>query len=275
MKKNVKNNSITVRHTCNIGDLVAILAGLKGYYELTGQKSILRQELNVDAIYHMNYEHPTKEGGKQVMCNQSMFDMIKPLIEKQSYIESFEIFNGQETILDLNKIRGEIGVNLPFGSIQSWTMLAFPDLAFDISKTWVDVPNVNFSNSVSDKVLINFTSRYRNQFIHYYFLKKYQDQLLFTGTKVEYEEFCKKWELNIPYLNISNFLELAQMMKKSKFLLGNQSFCWNLNRAMNLPSILEMYAPAPNCTPFVGNHNYGFYHQGALEYYFEYLINKL
>lgn len=273
MKKNVKIKPITVRHTANIGDLVSILAGLKGYYELTGQKSILRQELNVDAIYHMNYEHPTKDGGRQVMCNQSMFDMVKPLIEAQEYIEKFEVFKGQPTILDFNKIRGEIGVNMPYGSIQSWTMLAFPDLAFDISKSWITTSNRNFSNSVKNKVLINFTSRYRNQFIHYYFLKKHQDKLLFTGTKEEYNEFCKKWDLEMPYLEINDFYELAQIMKQSRFLLGNQSFCWNLNRGMNLPSILEMYAPAPNCTPFVGNNNYGFYHQAALEYYFDKLIN--
>lgn len=273
MKKNVKIKPITVRHTCNIGDLIAILAGLKGYYELTGQKSILRQELNVDAIYHMDYQHPTKDKGKQVMCNQAMFDMIKPLIESQDYIEKFEVYKGQKTILDLNKIRSEIAVNLPFGSIQSWTMLAFPDLAFDISRSWINVPKGNFSNTVKGKVLINFTSRYRNQWINYYFLKKHQDQLLFIGTEEEHKEFCQKWDLKIHLLVVNDFLELAKVMQQSRFLLSNQSFCWNLNRAMNLPSILEMYAPAPNCTPFVGNHNYGFYHQGALEYYFEKLIN--
>lgn len=273
MKKNVKITPITVRHTCNIGDLIAILAGLKGYYELTGQKSILRQELNVDAIYHMDYQHPTKDKGKQVMCNQAMFDMIKPLIESQDYIEKFEVYKGQKTILDLNKIRNEISVNLPFGSIQSWTMLAFPDLAFDISRSWINVEKGNFSNTVKGKVLINFTSRYRNQWINYYFLKKYQDQLLFIGTEEEHKEFCQKWDLKIHLLVVNDFLELAKVMKQSKFLLSNQSFCWNLNRAMNLPSILEMYASAPNCTPFVGKHNYGFYHQGALEYYFEKLIN--
>lgn len=274
MKKNVKIQPISVRHSCNIGDLIAVLAGLKGFYDLNGNQFILRQELDVDAVYHMNYDHPTKEGGKQVMCNKAMFDLIKPLIEHQPYINKFEVFNGQKTVIDFNVIRGTISVNMPFGSIQSWTMLAFPDFAFDISKPWIDVPKANFSNAIKNKILINFTSRYRNQFIQYFFLKKYQDQLLFTGTIGEYEAFCKKWQLNIPYLEIKDFLELAQIMKQSRFFMGNQSFCWNLNRAMNLPSILEMYAAAPNCTPFVGTDNYGFYHQKGLEYYFDYLVNK-
>jgi hypothetical protein len=269
MKKN-----ITVRHSCNIGDLIASLAGLKGYWENTGKKFVYMQELNVEGIYHNNYYHPTQEGGKQVMCNRKMFDMIKPLIESQPYIERFEEFKGQDVVVDFNKIRGEIEVNLPYGSIQSWYMLAFPDLAFDISKPWIDVEFKDFPSDLSNKILINFTNRYRNQFIHYYFLKDYQKELIFIGNQKERDEFCEKWDLDIKLLVIDDFLQLAEIMQVSKFLLGNQSFCWNLNRALDFPSILEMYPNAPNCTPFVGNGNYGFYHQKALEHYFHKLANR-
>lgn len=268
------SKGISVRHACNIGDIVASLAGLKGYWEDTGKKFVYMQEINVPAVYHTNYYHPTQENGTQVMCNKKMLDMIKPLIDAQPYIERFEQFNGQEIVIDFSKIRGTIEVNIPYGAIQSWYALAFPDLAFDISRQWIDVPRGIFDNKYKNKVLVNFTGRYRNQFIHYFFLKEYQNQLLFTGTPLEHQEFCEKWELDIPLLGVSDFLELAQVMKESKFLLGNQSFCWNLNRAMNLPSILELFPNAPNCTPFVGNKNYGFYHQTALEYYFKKLINE-
>lgn len=267
MKKN-----ISVRHSANIGDLIASLAGLRGFWENEGQKFVYMQELNVEGIYHNNYYHPTQEGGKQVMCNQKMFDMIKPLVEAQPYIERFEEFKGQNVVVDFNRIRGEIEVNLPYGSIQSWYMLAFPDLAYDISQPWIEVPEREFISDLSGKILINFTNRYRNQFIHYYFLKKHQKQLLFIGNQKERDEFCIKWDLDINLLVVDNFLQLAQIMKLSKFLLGNQSFCWNLNRALGLPSILEMYPNAPNCTPFVGENNYGFYHQKALEYYFNKLV---
>ena len=264
---------ITVRHSCNIGDLIASLAGLKGFWELTGNQVVYMQQLNVDGIYHQNYTHPTQENGKQVMCNKNMFDLIKPLIECQPYISKLEEFTGQEIIVDFNDIRGKIDVNMPFGSLQSWYALAFPDLAYDISRAWIEVPRGTIPERCKGKILVNFTSRYRNQFIHYYFLKKYENDILFTGTPNEHAEFCDKWDLDLPYLQVDNFLELAQIMQESKFFLGNQSFCWNLNRAMNLPSILELFGSAPNCTPFVGNHNYGFYHQNALEYYFEKLVN--
>lgn len=78
----------------------------------------------------------------------------------------------------------------------------------------------------------------------------------------------------MPLLQVDNFLELAQVMKKSKFLLANSSFCWNLNRALNLPSILEVFRFAPSCQTFVGNKNYGFFHQNALRFYFDELLNE-
>jgi hypothetical protein len=265
---------ISVRHNCNIGDLIASLAGLKGFYEENGSEFVYMQELDVDATYHTNYYHPTQNNGKQVMCNKTMFDMIKPLVECQPYINKFVKFSGQKVVVDFVNIRGTIDVNIPHGAIQSWYSLAFPDLHFDISRAWIDVPRATLDKKLTNKILINFTSRYRNQFIHYFFLKEYEKDLLFTGTQKEHQEFCEKWNLNIPLLVVKDFLELAQIMQQSRFFLGNQSFCWNLNRAMNLPSILEMFPLAPNCIPFIGNHNYGFYHQKGVEYYFNYLIEK-
>lgn len=268
----IKN--LTVRHSCNIGDLIASLAGLKGFWKETGQKFIYMQELNVEGVYHANYYHPTQHEGKKVMCNKNMFDMIKPLIESQPYIERFEEFNGQHIDVDYNKIRGTIEVNIPHLAIQSWYSFAFPDLIWDLSKNWIDISQKEIKEEYKNKVIINFTDRYRNQFIHYYFLKKHKDKLLFTGTAKEHDDFCNKWQLDIPLLIINDFLELANVFALSKFFLGNQSFCWNLNRAMNLPSILEVFPAAPNCIPFFGNKNYGFYHQAALEYYFDKLLNN-
>lgn len=269
----MKINSLSVRHNCNIGDLIASLAGLKSFYDRKDIKFDYLQELDVIAQYHENYNHPTQKDGKLVMCNKKMFDMIKPLIECQPYINSFQEYTGQKIVVDFSVFRYKLDVNLPYNALQTWYALAFPDLHFDLSKAWIEVPYKDLPIENTDKILINFTERYRNNFIQYFFLKDYEKDLLFTGTAKEHEDFCKKWKLSMPLLQVTDFLELAQVMKQSKFLLGNQSFCWNLNRAMNLPSILEMYPQAPNCQPFVGNKNYGFYHQNGLEYYFS-ILNK-
>jgi len=132
-----------------------------------------------------------------------------------------------------------------------------------------------FSKKLATKqIVLNFTERYRNHSINYFFLKKYQDNLIFAGTKKEHESFCINWELEMPRLEIKNFLDLAYVIRDCKFFLGCQSFCWNLAEAMKTPRILEICQYAPNCQPFIGEDSYGFLHQVGVEYYVEKLMNK-
>lgn len=282
---------VRVKHFANIGDGISSLAGLKKFWETTGRKIIYCQQLNVPATYYPNAVHPTKDDkGNQVMVNPDMLNMLKPLFIAQEYIEDVEIFNGQLINIDLDRIRKETFVNLPLGAIQQWVFFCYPDLSADLSKAWMQVGEVDISDctiesnniithslplpSLSDKVIVNFTERYRNGHIHYFFLKKYQDNLLFAGTEKEHKLFCETWELNIPRIIVKDFLQLAYILKKSKFLLSNQSFLWNVSTALKTPHILELCEFAANCQCFFAPDSYGFYHQYGLTYFFDLLMNK-
>lgn len=260
------------KHSINAGDLLSALPAMKSYYEKTGQKVTVLQALDLPAEYYQGATHGTVDDkGTMVCMNQHIFNMIKPLVESQEYIEQMEVFSGQPVKVDLDIIRKQVFVNLPNGMIQSWVMFAFPNLEYDLSKTWIELPDLEVPE-VEGKVIVNFTERYRNPLIHYFFLKEYQDKLIFAGTEKECKLFNEKWQLDIPYLNVDNFLSLAYAIKKCKFLLSNQSMCWNLSTAMGTPRILELCEFAPNCMPFIGEKSYGFYHQVGLNYYFEKLM---
>lgn len=280
-----------VKHFANIGDIIASLAGMKAYWQRTQRKIIYCQQLNVPADYYQGAVHPTLDDGgdgKMVMCNKKMFDMIKPLLLSQEYIEDVEVFTGQPINFDLDVIRKKIFVNIPNQAIQQWLFLAYPDLSADLSKSWIDIGDIDISNcslshpsiltstipieNLTDKIIINFTERYRNAHLHYFWLKKYSEQLIFTGTQKEYHIFCTAWDLQMPYLNINNFLELAYILKQAKFFMGNQSFCWNLCESLKIPRLLELCEGAPNCQPFIGEHSYGYYHQKAPEWFFTELM---
>lgn len=280
-----------VKHFANIGDIIASLAGLKKYYEITGRKIIFSQQICVPGAYYPGATHPTKdENGVEVMCNESMLEMVKPLLLAQNYIHDVEVYTGQPINIDLDVIRKKVFVNLPHQAIQQWIMMAYPDLAADLSKAWMEIPEVDISDcaisytqlltsylplpDLKDFAVVNFTERYRNPHIDYFFLKKYQNKLLFAGTDTEYQLFCDKWELKIPRLIIKNFLQLAYILKQVKFLLSNQSFCWNLMEACKFPRILELADYAPNCQAFIGEDSYGFLHQQGVKYYVELLMSK-
>lgn len=271
-------STVKIKHSVNLGDIVASLAAVKTYWEITGRRATFLQSLNMPAAYYPGAVHPTMdEQGVNVCVNEPMFNMMKPLVDAQPYIASFEKYAGQTYDLDFDVIRGKTFVNLPNGSIQSWIMYAFPDLAYDISKAWMEVPGdcpPNIKEQVDGKIILNFTERYRNDKIDYFFLQNYAPDIVFAGTEREHWLFCQRWQLNVPRLAINDFLDYAHAIKNCRFLLGNQSLGWNIAEAIKAPRILEVCQYAVNCLPFYGEHSYGFYHQVGVEYYFRRLYNK-
>ena len=235
--------------------------------------------VNVAGGYYAGAVHPTlDENGVQVTMNNLMFDMVKPLVEAQPSIERFEKFEGQNIDVDLDVIRGRTQVNMPHGMLAAWPFYAFPDLSRDLSQPWLTVPDLkkkSILKQVQGKVVVNFTERYRSQLVHYHFLKKYQNNLIFSGTDREHFLFMSKWGLNMPKLNIKNFLELAYALKNSIFLLGNQSMQWNICEAAKIPRLLEVCSYADNCQPWVGKDSEGYFYQEGLEYYFNEMFERL
>ena len=276
-KQTQLDGCMRIKHGCNLGDIIASLAAAKRFTDVTGRKIIYCQIIDLKAAYYQGATHPTlSDAGDMVCVNKKMFDMIKPLVDCQEYIQEFVPYSGQQIGIDFDTIRGKTFVNMPKMMIQSWIMFAFPDLAIDLSKTWMTLPEKThpIQEKTKGKVVINFTERYRNSLMDYFYLKKYSPDLIFAGTEKEYFGFCNQWGLTIPRLEVNDFLELAYALKGAMFLLSNQSFQWNLCCALGIPRTLELAEYAPNCQPFVGENSFGYYHQVANEYYFRKLYNE-
>ncbi len=266
------------KHSVNPGDLVAAMGAIKKYYDITKSKCIVAQTLNVKAQYYSGATHPTlDQSGNAVTCNEKMWGMLKPLIESQDYIQSFEKYEGQRVDIDFDVIRGKTNINMPHGPIQGWLPLAFPDLSFDMSKQWITLKGKcpeHIRKQVHRKVIVNFTERYRAPMVDYFFLKNYSPDLVFAGTEKEYFLFCNSWGITCPRLEVEDFLELAYALKACRFFLGNQSMGWNLCQAMLVPRVLEMCNFADNCFPMIGEDSSGYFYQVGAEYNFRTMYNK-
>ena len=101
---------LTVKHSANIGDLIASLAGLHQYWMDNNEQIVYHQQLNVKGIYYDN-DHPTKENGDMVMCNKKMFEMIKPLIEDKYSDETKQL---NKVINDYPQIKEKINKKFNF-----------------------------------------------------------------------------------------------------------------------------------------------------------------
>lgn len=252
------------------GDLISFLAGVKKIYEDTGKKGVIYQRLNMQGYGYPGAVHPyTDESGFFVTMNKKAFEMLRPLLIYQEYIRDFIVWEGQEFLFDFDLVRRETFTNQPRGSLNRYFMYVFPQMACDLSLPWLDVGKREHSG----KIIINFTERYRTPLIAYFFLKKYENDLVFAGLPHERDLFCSEWGLDVPLLEVQDFLELARHINNCKFFLGNQSMCFQIAEALKVPRILEIFELIPNVIP-VGEGAHDFYNQRALEFIFEKLYNK-
>lgn len=259
-------------HSGNSGDVLASLPAVKEYYNKTGNKPTLYLRKDVEAFYYEGAVHPVKnQEGTAVMLNQAMVDKLIPLLKAQPFLEDALVYNGEEIMCDLDQIR-ETNVGMPGLSINRWYFYVYPDLACDLTKQWLEVPETG-KDLARGKVVISRTERYRNDRFDYGFLKQYEDDIVFSGTMREYNNFCMMFDLNIKKLNVDNFLELAQAIKQSRFHISNQTMAFQISTGLLHPRILEVCTFAPNVIVF-GEDAYDTLSQSGLEYYFKMLHKK-
>lgn len=262
---------ITYKTSSPAGDLISFLAGIKKIWEDTGNKGIIYHRLEMEGASYPGASHPFKNKQGDVICfNNEMFKMMKPLICSQEYIEDYCVYTGQLIDVDFDKVRLEVFTNQPLGSLNRWPFYVWPQMACDLSMPWLFVSR---ENRFGNKIIINFTERYRNPTVNYFFLKKWEKDIVFVGLPHECKIFNEKWGLCIPYFKPDNFYYLATAISGCKFFLGNASFCFQLAEALKVPRILETFQYAPNVIP-TGINAYDFYHQESLEYYFDKLVKK-
>jgi len=260
---------ISYKSSSPSGDLISFLAGIRQMYIETGKKGVVYQILNMVGVGHPDSIHPySNTYGEPVCMNQYAFDMLYPLLKAQEYIEDYRVYSGEKVDFDFDLIRFERQTLQPKYSLNRWFFLVFPQMTTDLSKAWVTVNKADYS----DKIIINFTQRYRHHVMNYFFLKNYQDRILFAGLESERNIFCEQWGLDIQLLKVNDFLELAAAIKGCKFFMGNQSFCFQLAESLKVPRVLEIFPMMPNVIP-TGEQSYDYCSQSACEFYFDKLLN--
>lgn len=256
----------TFLHSGNSGDVIGSLPAIREFYRKSGIKPVLYLREGVEAFYYEGAVHPVKgSDGKSVMLNKVMIDMLIPLLKQQDFFEDVLQWTDEKIWWDLDNIR-HCNVGMPGLSLNRWYFYAFPDLACDLSKPWLTVPDSE-KDLAKDKIIITRTERYLNQAVDYSFLKDYEDELIFSGTQREWNIFCMSYDLNIKKLTVDNFLTLAQAIKQSRFHITNQTLANQISTGLMHPSLLEACEYAPNCIP-IGENRFDFMSQHGLEYNF-------
>jgi hypothetical protein len=247
------------KHSGNAGDVIYSLNAIKKACEINETTAVLYLHLNQPLKGNIQ-NHPVGS----VMLNEYMYKNLKPLLMSCEFISDVMPYNGQKLDYNLDNFRTN-GFHLGAGDIKRWYYHSYPELTFDI-----EGPLFSSYKPKEDFLLINRTNRYQNGQIDYSIFNDYSNQLLFAGTKDEFE-VMKKTLNKLEYLKVKDFNELKDYIAASKVFIGNQSMCFAIAEQLQTERILEVCFHCPNVIPNGGDF-YDVFNQQGLQYAINQLI---
>ncbi len=230
--------ALNVVHSGNAGDVIFALPTLKKIHEVTGVPVHLYLKTGKPLVMSGYSSHPMGA----VMLNDKMVSLLSPLINAQDYIAKCEVYNDQQIHIDLDFFRAKL-FSLDNSNIARWCSY-ITGVSVELWKNWLTVePDAAYN----DTIILARSERYRNSFVDYSFLKNYQN-LVFIGVESEYNDMLKAIP-NLKWVQVDDFLKLAQIIAGCKLFIGNQSFPFSLAEALKVPRILEIYYHTANVIP--------------------------
>ena len=217
----------SVKHSGPSGDIIYSLPAVKEYARQYGPVTYYLQ-LDKKAFYYEGAQHPDGENA----LPKARAEILIPLLESLPFIERATIWEGERVILDLDSIHAYKN-GKPFGSISRWYFHVWSELTADLSERVIPI-----DHNPQDYILVNRTSRYRNEEISYHFLQHRPEPIYFIGLLEELAVF----RLQVPkanYLPTKNCLDIANAIAGSKIFIGNQSMAFAIAEMMKVPRLLE------------------------------------
>ena len=255
-KKIETNEPLNLLHSGHAADIVNVLPVIK---ELS-KKHECNLYIGIDKPIKYYHKHPAGN----VFVNTKIYNMLEPLLSSQKYINKVEKFSEQSIDIDFDIYR-EMPINLLFDN----TKYSFhvTGLQPNLSQPYIEV---NSHDQIKKKIVIQRTFRYRNRFINYKFLNNYEN-LLFVGTKEEFDDM-KSAVKNLEFYDCKDFLEMATIIKSSKFVIANSSIAFPIAEGLKVPRLLEACPHFPAAQPH-GINGFDFYFQTHFEKWFKYLYD--
>ena len=257
-KKIKSQKELSILHSGHSGDIINALPVIK---ELS-KTHLCNLYININKpLNRIYYNHP----GKDVFINEKIFNMLLPLLKNQNFINKIDRHKSEKIDINFDIFR-ELPINISFDNLRYSFQIA--GIQPDIDTPYLEVDS---HEKIKNKIIVQRTFRYRNQFINYKFLNNYKE-IYFVGTLNEYKDL-KQDVKNLIYYDCKDFLEMAQIIKSSKFFIGNSSVGFPIAEALKTPRLLESCPYFPAALPH-GKNAYDFYYQAHFEKFFKILNER-
>lgn len=172
------------------------------------------------------------EGYHKGRYSQQDWDMIRPLLQAQDYLDKVELYNGQEIHVryddhwKMHLIKGWQGNQTEcYALTQGWNIYD-PELRKKLLlEPWLTPVEPIY---ISGKpIVINRTDRYLYNCDgakwHEWVQQGLGDYAVFLGTPDEHEQFEKEFKVKVEYRPVQDLLEMARIIQGCEQFMGNQS----------------------------------------------------
>ena len=253
IQKKIENNKeLSFLHSGQLGDLIYSLATIK---ELSkSHKCKLYIQINKSMPLDYN------DSSKKVFISKRSGDLILPLLKNQDFLDTVKIYKDEKIDINLDLFR-DIPINLSFYSTRWFSHLV--GININVENTFLSAKPHNL---IKNKIVIHRSPRYRNPYINYKFLNNTKN-LLCIGLEDELKNLKKEIN-NLEFHGCKDFLEMAEIIKASKFYIGNVSFQYSMAEGLKIPRLLEASPDFPVVFP-VGPNSFDSYHQNHFEKFFK------
>lgn len=249
-----EKNVINFLHSGHCGDLIYSLPLIKKLSKT--HKCNLLIGLNKKLVGDY-YKHPAKD----VFIDERMYNLVLPLLKNQKFIN--EVKKKTDELADINlDLFRDFPFSLSFNSLKWYSHIAGEIL--DLKETFLESTE---HSKIKNKIVIVRSFRARNHLINYNFLNNYDEDYIFIGLKNEFDDL-KKEVSRLIFYETRDFFEMAQIIKSSKFFIGNQSLAFSIAEGLKVPRLLENRLDLPVVQPF-GGKCFDFYFQIHFEKYFD------
>ena len=251
IQKKIENNKeLSFLHSGRLGDLIYSLATIKELSKSHKCKLYVQIEKPILGPY---------DSSRKVFINKRCGDLILPLLRNQDFLDAVNIYKDEKIDINLDLFR-DIPISLSFYSSRWFSHIC--GININVENTFLSVKPHEL---IKNRIIVGRSSRYRNAYINYKFLKNTKN-LLCIGLEEEFQD-SKKDINDLEFHECKDFLEMAEIIKASKFFIGNMSLQYIISEALKVPRLLEASPDFPAAFP-VGPNAFDAYHQNHFEKFF-------
>jgi hypothetical protein len=211
-----------------LGDFIHSLVVCKFNWEFFGYKADL---------------YISNDGGHFEKDLEFTYNDLKPILEKQEWLNSFNIYNGETIDVNLSRFRQS-----RFLYTTNWLEIYFKEFFDDMMPpteySWIELEK---DETLSDTLLINRSMKpmsEQTKGIYQTVLNEFEKKVFICFDESQYQTFPLKDQCEM--LKVNSLYEFFAKINGSKLFIGNQSGPMSWATAMNIRRGIELLATIDN-----------------------------